>query len=109
MVKRPSRAHETPLLERIVDNPEAENWRQKLSVSAATAKTLGDSEAPLWCCNVGAVDGCDCLRAAVSHHKLQLALKNLKDPVDARLPERSQSPQERAADPHRLGSERQAP
>ena len=38
--------------------------------------------------------------------KLELALKNFEHPVDARLPERSQSPQERAADPHRFGSQR---
>lgn len=43
------------------------------------------SEAPLLVLHVGAVDGCDCLRAAVSHDKPELALKNLEHPFDARL------------------------
>src|SRR5271166_3128628 len=65
------------------------------------------SESPVWRCNVGAVNGCDRLRAAVPHDQLQLTLKNFEHAIDTRLPERSQPPQERASDSYRLSSQRQ--
>src|SRR5205807_7119773 len=64
------------------------------------------SDVPIWRCDVGAVYGSDRLSTAVSHHQLQLALKNFQNPVDACLPESPQSPQERASDPHGPGPQR---
>jgi len=50
-------------------------------ISTTVPEPLSDSEIPVRCGNVGAVNACDCRRATVSHQKLEVALKNLEHPL----------------------------
>src|SRR5262249_21346021 len=45
--------------------------RRAASAMIATRSSIAGLDAPIRCCNIGAVDGCDRLSTAVSHHQLQ--------------------------------------
>src|SRR5262249_13020186 len=55
--------------------------------------------------NIGSVNGCDVLCPAVSHYQFQLALEDFEDAFNAGLSERAESPQERATNTDRPGSQ----